>query len=112
MDAPLGCGASVANGAVRNTSQTLQTPDAPVAPLKPGVETAPRGLPVEVSELHRRFKEGELKDVSLEMPGVKITDLEQGLRYYFSKTKLTETERHDLLGIAKAVVGERKTVVF
>ena len=61
-------------------------------------------MPQEVRELHKRYKAGELKGVPLKLPGRNISDLEKGLEYYFSKTKLTDAERHDLLEMARAVI--------
>jgi len=71
-----------------------------------------RDTPPEVKELHRCFTAGELKGVPLEMTGVKIPNLEQGLTYYFNKKSLTDAEWHDLLGIARTVIGERERAVF
>ncbi len=70
------------------------------------------GTPPEVVELHKRFKAGELKGTPLKIPGGNIPDLHKGLEGYFSKARLTDTERHDLLGIAQAVLTqtERETV--
>ncbi len=62
------------------------------------------GTPPEVVELHKRFKAGELKGTPLKIPGGNIPDLHKGLEGYFSKVRLTDTERHDLLGIAQAVL--------
>ncbi len=110
--APETSSADAASGAAEMPSVTAKTLDAPLDPLTSEVRAAQhktsRDIPTEVSELYRRFKAGELKGVPLDMPGVKkIPDLEQGLVYYFRKKKLTEAEQHDLLGIAKAVVGEQ-----
>ena len=62
-----------------------------------------RDAPKEVKELYRHYKAGDLKGVPLKIPGGSIPDLEQGLKYYFGKKNLTDTERYDLLGIARAV---------
>ncbi len=73
-------------------------------------QTSP--TPTEVVALHKRFKAGELKGTPLKIPGGNIPDLHKGLEGYFSKARLTDTERHDLLGIAQAVLAqtERETV--
>ncbi len=115
-NAPQKSGAGVGSGTGKSTSQTAQAPDAPVAPLNIGVEAVPhrtsRDTPAEVLELYRLFKAGELKGMPLKTPGVKIADLETGLRGYFVKTRLTDAEQDDLLKIAKAVVGERDIAVL
>ena len=61
---------------------------------------------LEIKELRRRFTAGELAGVSLKIPGGNIPDLQKGLEGYFSKKHLSDTERHDLLDIARAVVGK------
>ena len=71
----------------------------------------PLGTPPEVSELYKRFKADELKGIGLEIPGGHIPDLERGLEYYFTKKRLTDTEQHDLLEIAKAVIKLRELAV-
>lgn len=71
-------------------------------------QTQTSGTPPEVRELHRRYRAGEFKGVALKIPGGTIPDLARGLEGYFSKKKLTDTERDDLLGIAQAVVGSHE----
>ena len=109
-------GADSTSGADKSASETAQTPQAPLAPVNTGVGTAPqktlRGMPAEVEELHRRFKAGELKGVPLKIPGGNIPDLEKALTYYFDKKNPTDAERHDLLEMAQAIVGECETVVL
>ena len=65
----------------------------------------------EMIELHRRFVAGEFKNVTLKIPGGTTPDLEKGLEGYFSKKRLTDTEWYDLLGIARAVVRNGRSMV-
>ncbi len=60
-----------------------------------------REMPSEVQALYKRFKAGELKGAPLKLPGRYIGDLEKALEYYFTKSTLTDAERHDLLEMAK-----------
>ena len=59
-------------------------------------------IPPEVAELHRRLKSGQLKGVSVVIPGGRVDDLERTVRYYLERPKLTAAERDDFLVIAKA----------
>jgi len=93
---PSGTAESLGHTPLHHKQTLHQTPDAPE----------------DVKELYRRFKAGDLKGVSQKIPGGSVPDLEQSLRYYFAKKKLTDAEQHDLLGIAKAVVSERETAVL
>ncbi len=71
-----------------------------------------RGTPHEVEELFRRFKVGEFEGQAIKLPVGRTDDLGKVLEGYFGKVRLTETERHDLLGIAQAVLAQtgRETV--
>ena len=62
--------------------------------------------PPEVAELRRRWVAGELKGIVLKIPGGKVPDFERTAEAYFAKTKLTEAERDDLLGIARAALNQ------
>lgn len=100
-NAPVASGAAGKSGARESASGTSQTPLAPVAPLDMGVEAG-----AVIQELRRRYEAEELRGVAAPIPGGKTDDLQRALEYYFTKTRLTDTERHDLLGIARAVVAE------
>lgn len=86
-----------------STSETAKPLGHTPLPQDPALpQTSP--TPAEVTELHRRFKAGELKGVALKIPGGNIPDLHKGLEGYFRKNRLTETEQHDLLCIAREAV--------
>ena len=104
--APLICGAAQKSEAQEKPLETIRTPPAPVAPLNMVVET-----PAEVTELFRRFKAGEFEGQATKLPVGRTDDLGKVLRGYFSKKRLTETEQHDLLEIAKVVVELREMAV-
>ena len=74
--------------------------------LLPQPQTPPQinGIPAEVTELHRRFRAGDLKGVPLKLQGRNYPDLAQTLGTYFGKDRLSAGERADLLDIAQAVV--------
>lgn len=71
-----------------------------------GVSNQPqaRDTPPEVEELFRRFKAGEFEGQAMKLPIGRTDNLGKVLEGYFGKARLTDTERHDLLGIAQAVL--------
>lgn len=103
-------GAGQINGAAEHASETGFVPIAPIAPEKSTLGTPLQNrcatAPPEVRELYRRFTAGELSGVPLKIPGGNIPDLQKGLEGYFSKSRLTDAERHDLLTIARAALNK------
>ena len=66
------------------------------------------GTPAEITKIYERFKAGKFKGQAIKLPVGQTNDLGKVLEGYFSKKRLTDTEQHDLLSIAKAVL-ERET---
>lgn len=92
----------------KSTSKTAKSANGSVGSRSTEVEPLTHnisdGTPVEIEKLRCLFRTGELKGVPQKIPGGHIPDLEKGLEGYFCKSKLTDTEFHDLLWIARAVV--------
>ena len=91
---------------VQHSTSKLNTADSRVS----GVANQPQSqdTPPEIDELFRRFKAGKFKGQAMKLPVGQTDDLSKVLEGYFSKKRLTETERHDLLSVAKLVL-ERET---
>lgn len=85
---------------------TLETAQTLGHTVLPQTENLPKtnGIPTEVRELYERLKAGQLKDVPLQIPSRSDILPPKSVKYYFDRTRLTDAEQHDLLGIAKAVV--------
>ena len=64
--------------------------------------------PAEITKIYKCFRAGKFRGQAMKLPVGQTDDLSKVLEGYFSKKRLTETERHDLLSIAKAVL-ERET---
>ena len=62
------------------------------------------GTPAEITKIYERFKAGKFKGQAIKLPVGQTNDLGKVLEGYFSKKRLTDTEQHDLLSIAKAVL--------
>ena len=64
--------------------------------------------PAEITRIYERYRAGKFKGQAMKLPVGQTNDLGKVLEGYFSKKRLTETEQHDLLSIAKVVL-ERET---
>ena len=91
---------------VQHSTSKPDTSDSRVS----GVANQPQSqvTPPEIDELFRRFKAGKFKGQAIKLPVGQTNDLGKVLEGYFIKKRLTETEQHDLLNIAKVVL-ERET---
>ena len=88
-----------------NVQHSTSKPSAPNSRVS-GVsnQSRARDTPPEIGELFRRFRAGKFEGQAMKLPVGQTNDLSKVLEGYFSKARLTETERHDLLSIAKAVL--------
>ena len=109
--------------AVEPETPTIVAPRAPNAPKTPpetaeslGQSPTPENsamhqtssTPAEITKIYERFRAGKFKGQAMKLPVGQTDDLSKVLEGYFSKKRLTETERHDLLSVAKLVL-ERET---